>query len=470
MKYLTGLVLLLLLTVSVRGQYISEVLEYKPAPGQFINTASWGSPHAAQSLVGTVSGSLSLGSFGGYVIFTFEKPVENHPDNPFGVDFTVFGNPLEEWSEHGIVSVMKDENENGLPDDIWYELAGSEYFFSSTIKNYEVTYTNPGGSSASDVPWSDTFGNSGFILSNSFHTQPYYPLHDSFPDIDNDSYNLSGTRLADEVDRSNPAYIKSYRKTFGYADNQLRGSAPYTVPDNPYTPEKENSGGDAFDISWAVNEAGDYIYLDEITFVKVQNGVLADAGWLGEVSTEITGAVDVSPDNSLSGITDVLVIKDLPDTITGAEYQLEIFAFNHGRWNPDESINWTLSRDGAEIDSYDMLRFSTSGMIKITASFASDPEISASDSALLIYKDPLNTISFSEKEIHVYPNPASDFLSLEGIMDASLEIFSLSGTMVSSIERYTSKQLIPIAYLPKGMYIIRIVDMNKTGSVRFIKE
>ena len=76
---------------------------------------------------------------------------------------------------------------------------------------------------------------------------------------------------------------------------RFRGSAPYTLPDNPYTAEVENSGGDAFDISWAVDEEGDYVELERIHFIKVQSGILHQGGFLGEVSTEITGAVDVAP-------------------------------------------------------------------------------------------------------------------------------------------------------------------------------
>ena len=59
-----------LLTVcGAEAQYISEVLEYTPAPGQFINSAPWGVPQSARSLVGGVNGSMSLGAFGGTVVF-----------------------------------------------------------------------------------------------------------------------------------------------------------------------------------------------------------------------------------------------------------------------------------------------------------------------------------------------------------------------------------------------------------------
>ena len=86
--------------------------------------------------MGGINGSLSLGAFGGSVVFRFEEAVENHPDNPFGVDFTIFGNPMAQWSEPGVVLVMEDENGNGLADDTWYELAGSDHHFSSTKRNF----------------------------------------------------------------------------------------------------------------------------------------------------------------------------------------------------------------------------------------------------------------------------------------------------------------------------------------------
>ena len=87
----------------VHGQFITEVLEYVPAPSQYMNALPWSAPSSPASIVGGVNGSLSLGAFGGYVVFRFEEPVENDPDHPFGVDFTIFGNPLPNWSEPGII-------------------------------------------------------------------------------------------------------------------------------------------------------------------------------------------------------------------------------------------------------------------------------------------------------------------------------------------------------------------------------
>ena len=50
---------------------------------------------------------------------------------------------LGESAEPGIVLVSKDTNGNGLEDDEWYELAGSEYNSPATTKNYTITYYRP---------------------------------------------------------------------------------------------------------------------------------------------------------------------------------------------------------------------------------------------------------------------------------------------------------------------------------------
>ncbi len=147
MRLLYPLLLLLLNSFLSFGQikYATKLIEYKPAPGQFINKSP-GLPANAQTVLNGAADPgmmVSLGAWGGYIILGFDEPILNHQDNPYGVDFTIFGNPSLGNSEPGIVQVMKDENANGEPDDTWYELRGSDHFLSSTIKDYTITYTNP---------------------------------------------------------------------------------------------------------------------------------------------------------------------------------------------------------------------------------------------------------------------------------------------------------------------------------------
>ncbi len=278
--------------------YVSQVIEYKPAPGQFTNTLTWGSPSAAQSIIGGINGHISLGAYGGYIVVGFDHSIENDPNNPYGVDFSIFGNAFTGWSEPGIVQVMKDENQNGLPDDTWYLLKGSEYNNPSTINNYVIMYANPGG--YANVPWRDNRNHRGAILSNPYHTQPYYPSVDSFPDVNPISETYQGMLISGNIDDSNPNFIKSYTLDYGYADNHTKKSGdPITQPDNPATIDIiEGAGGDAMKIEWAVDDQGNPVSLDKIDFVKIYTGLNRNCGWLGEVSTEICGVVNVDSENS----------------------------------------------------------------------------------------------------------------------------------------------------------------------------
>ena len=387
---------------NANAQYISKIIKYAPAPGQFINTSAWGTLTKAQSLIGGVNGGISLGAYGGAIVVGFDAPVENDTNNPYGIDFTVFGNPLEEWSELGIVMVMKDENGNGLPDDTWYELAGSDYYFPTTIKNYSITYTNPDSPSATDVPWVDNQGGTGAVYANSFHLQQYYPIADSFPDIPADTYPISGTLVQGHLDKSVSTYIVSYRRPFGYADNNPRGAAPYTIPDNPYTSDQEGCGGDAMDIDWAVDLAGNYVYLDQIDFVKIYTGMNQAAGWLGEVSTEVTAVIDAFPDTSVSGELNMVVMSVLPKKIIlGENHQLYAQPFYKGKPLSGQSVTWSVSDASiATITSDGLLKTIGEGSVAISVAFSDNTSIVAEATTEIISPSAIE-ISVESSEVPV---------------------------------------------------------------------
>lgn len=261
----------------------SEVVEYLPAPGQFIGDMKTGGFTGEELTAEDAriyaenrlhqNNWVSLGAFGGSIVVVFDHSIANNDD----YDFAIKGNSFDGSSEPGIVWVMQDENGNGLADDTWYELKGSETGKGSTYQDYEVTYYRP-ISSGMPVAWSDNKGGSGTIdYLSSFHNQPsYYPTW-----IGADSYTLRGTRLeARNYDKSGngsmwvqPAY------DWGYADN-------YSERD---CVDAENS----FDISNAIDILGKPIELEYIDFVKVQSAVQSKSGWLGELSTEVCNFVEI---------------------------------------------------------------------------------------------------------------------------------------------------------------------------------
>lgn len=261
----------------------SEVVEYMPAPGQFIGDMKTGgftgqeltSEDARAYAEGRLRQNnwVSLGAFGGYIVVGFDHSVENIS----GADIAITGNSFDGSSEPGVVWVMQDENGNGLADDTWYELRGSETGKGATYQDYEVTYYRP-TASGMPVGWTDNKGGSGTIdYLAAFHNQPsYYPTW-----ITTDSYTLRGTRLeARNYDRSGngsmwvqPAY------DWGYVDNAS---------------ERDCSEGiNSLDIDNAIDVLGKPIELEYIDFVKIQSAVQAKSGWLGELSTEVCNVVEI---------------------------------------------------------------------------------------------------------------------------------------------------------------------------------
>lgn len=250
----------------------SVVLEYTPAPGQFINeqeTGGFSGENTPEKAILYAEKRLkqglfiSLGAFGGTLVAGFDHSIVN--DGGFNLQIT--GNAHENSSEPGIVWVMQDSNGNGLPDDTWYELKGSEHDNSRTIRNYAVTYFRP-RETGRPIYWADNEGNTGTIdYLGPFHGQDsYYPLW-----IDRDYYTLTGTRLESRNYLSQSGSWISPAYGWGYADNHDQG---------------------LFRISDAVKRNGNPIHLDFIDFVKVQTGVNGKSGWLGEISTEICSICD----------------------------------------------------------------------------------------------------------------------------------------------------------------------------------
>lgn len=361
-----------MLALSVAGHTqntASRLISYQPAPGQHINLEQLGTPQAALQMTENIQTLVSLGNFGGNIILGFNMPCVNDPKNPYGIDFTILGNAFSGSSEPGVVWVMKDENRNGLPDDSWFEIAGSHYFHSKTIRNYEVTYCK---TDTRDVCWNDNHGNSGVLKANSYNTQEYYPAVEFFPGYPQDSIRFTGSLLYPEIDNSNPMEIKLLPPEFGYADNFARKQGvELTLPDNPYSAEVEGAGGNPIDISWAVDSLGNYVELDSIHFIKIVTGYFTDLGRLGEASTDVAWVVDVEANASVSGKENLLVIFPHPKKIlAGDSLILEPCFFRKGR-KTESTFGFTSSNPQvATVNANGLVEASTIGesVIRVDAS------------------------------------------------------------------------------------------------------
>lgn len=302
--------------------YIAKVFDYLPAPGQFVNklplyeegdTQEDMNKKVENQIVGDKKEMITLGGWGGYVVFGFDHTIINIPGRR---DFRVLGNAFQASAnprpnapfggsvEPGIIMVAYDKNENGIPDeDEWYEINGSANFSAEdepwynlavengndvrTFRDYQMTYHKPetekndpelSGEQAhvtikEYIRWEDNQGQKGYKVKNKFHNQTYYPLW-----IKENKMTYKGIRLADNGidEKGDGSYYVQYGFRYGYVDNYPNGH------DNA-----------AIDISWAIDKDGNRVDLPGIDFVKVYNGVNKENGHLGETSTEVLGAEDL---------------------------------------------------------------------------------------------------------------------------------------------------------------------------------
>ena len=337
--------------------YIAHVYDYLPAPGQFVNFFPAYQPGFTQdsilaqveaSLCGGLNGSVSLGSYGGYIVFGFDHPVINK----HGYDVKIYGNAIQSNAvpnlaggscEPGIIMVGVDTDGDGVPGngDKWYEIKGADY--ERCQQNFEVTYYKPDENKprtphatwrfindTSYIYWTsnDPMTASGYVWRNTFHNQPYWPLW-----IEDTVLTFRGTMLPNcAIDMSNGNGNNWFQPFFGegYADNLPNNLEP------------------GFMIDWAIDEDGNPAELDHIDFIKVYTGQLAYCGWLGETSAEVCGAEDLHPDADADDPTP----GPLDYTFTNG-----IIFVNEDRYGPNQgSLNYyNYDYDEMEYNVYAMV-------------------------------------------------------------------------------------------------------------------
>lgn len=311
---------------TLAGSAPTSVVSYLPL-GQFANNSGWGylgTKFVGPNKTAPETTGVSLGAFGGFIEFYFENGIEDKATNPYGVDFVIYGNAFNGNPEAGAVQVSVDGT-------TWYELAGSNYyksnftandpengfskFYTGTLRNTSVIYTK--GSSRVTAKL-------GSLNAANCCPAAWFPLTTNFTAFANDptggatcdsrvSVNLSGNTLTFTGVTAIADSDTTADYAFGYADVTPNGSpSEYGEAVNPYTPyTSDKTGGDGFDLAWAVDIAtGEPVNLSgqKVKYVRVYSAVL-DFGRFGETSPEITGIFTARGTNGSAATTDLTVKK-----------------------------------------------------------------------------------------------------------------------------------------------------------------
>ena len=277
-----------------------EVVEYHPAPGQFVNILPEGDASASHEEMcrrceeQMEDGNMvHLGAYGGYMTVKFDHPVQNKR----GSDFRIVGNglynidyPLGGTFEPGIVYV-------GVGDDgqtrKWSARAGSDYC-TREVHDFSITYRKPTAESGEhqqlhstydnyigwSCKWTDGNGtqrdSTGYHMKLDYHQQNYWPQWEN-----KDELTFHGGRLPnnakDESGKGSLWILYRYAEdAYGYS-NATPATDPYST----------------FDLDWAVDDNGNAVSLDHCDFIRVMTGVFQHCGWIGETSTEVASFTDL---------------------------------------------------------------------------------------------------------------------------------------------------------------------------------
>ncbi len=320
------------LAASAQTQKV-EVVEYRPAPGQFVNTMPEGNAGDSEELMCqrcneqlADSNLVHLGAFGGYITVKFDHAIKNLR----GSDLRICGNAFYANNdpvygqatiggsiEPGIVYAGVGKTPETAK---WYELAGSEYY-TRERHNFTITYYRPEAESGPhslpystydeylqwECSWTDADGtprdSTGWHMKNTFHSQSYWPAW-----IDADHLTFSGGCLP--------------QNAVNYGTDEYPSWVLYRYSADAYGYVDASPNADiysTFDLDWAVDDNGDPVKLDSCNFIRVMSATLQHCSWLGETSTEVSSFTDLHLIDNYDDNPIIITPRKRPTAITAVK-------------------------------------------------------------------------------------------------------------------------------------------------------
>ncbi|MCL2284572.1 MAG: T9SS type A sorting domain-containing protein [Fibromonadales bacterium] len=447
----------------------NEIIDFIVPASQYTNHGTGTTPE--KQLSGTM---ISLGNFGGYITVKYNDPIPNDPKNPYGVDFTIYGNGngTQGMSEPGNVYVSKD-------GDKWYLLAGSDYFDNNTVRDYEVTYTRSDATinGFQQSIYEDNLGSVFPISPNTYNNGYAYPLKEYYPlykweDGEEDKMTFKGPLLLSKAFDPYGSASAGF-PAWGYADVHSNGDIGDEFG-NPYTlnyadgagVDGAGSYGNGFDISWAIDqESGKPVVLDEISYIKIQGASHIYGGRIGEKSPEITailraaeGTADVGVTTAPSAIKINGVALDLNNTNlyytneNGGEISVEVESeatvFINNTRCTERTYETVPSSGVIRVVAQEETKQPQIYYIYISSSSSDDP--SSSSVANTPVKSPQHAVG------NIRANAINKTIILENLpQGANVQIYNLKGKPIYSANSENSK-ILRIPVQAKGLYIVKV--------------
>jgi hypothetical protein len=210
----------------------------------------------------------SLCSVGGYMVWDAKK----HQDS-----YLIAGNAFPGWSEPGIVWFQEDRNGNGLPDETWYEVKGSDddtpKYRPQLRRRYAIRYIllDEPEDGSNTVAWLDSLGRSSVVKGWGWPKEW---------GVQGDQVTFTGTMLRDTGVFDDGSYGGDMFNLGGYVDvatdiGKWKGDSGVSMYETKIR------------VSDAVHADGTPANLNAVRFIKVQTGYFRYGGPVGGISTEI---------------------------------------------------------------------------------------------------------------------------------------------------------------------------------------
>jgi hypothetical protein len=259
--------------------WADEVIEYSAADavsGYTDASVALGAPFGIGPSTPANSGNVvSLGtpsgSPRGRLVLKFNTPVTDDPQNPQGLDFIIFsnafwvgGDPQKRFEEPALVEISDDGS-------TWYLIPGSRSLMKESGDLPLI----------SEADGDNNLGTGEELFLAGNITNPNLLL-----DVDTGNDN----------DEHNWGYAELSPTLAPYLDNYVRPDDPLVVGI-----DGGSGGGDAFDIAWAITDAGAPANLTQFQYLRISPFVERNMGGLGLASPEIGAAADVAPDVDSDG-------------------------------------------------------------------------------------------------------------------------------------------------------------------------
>jgi hypothetical protein len=359
----------------------------------------------------------------------------------FSTTLNTYGLFLVKYDANGNVLWAKSADGEGQANSVTVDASGNIYLagdFSSAILTFDsINLTNTNGS-----------GNSGDIFLVKYDTSGNILWAKSAGGTgEDDAYSVA-------VDALENTYLTG---VFGSS----------TIIFNSTTLTNANTGN--FDIFLAKYDAG-----GNLQWAKSGGGANQDEAF--------SVAVDASGNPCITGSFNSNTLSFDPTTLmnTDTNGTYDIFLT---KYSSNGNVLWSLNAEGTSNDWARSVAVDTYGNIYVTGYFKSPTLISGSfnltnsnngsNSNDIFLAKLSNVTGISElgnsSGISVFPNPSSDYITIDIPEKATIEIINIEGQIIKSISAKGNNATIDISGLPSGMYFVTVKTGKGIEVRKFIK-